>query len=158
MTKQASRLDALTAQMYAKKEIRDMKYFTARVLLFPVDPSYSKGYNKREKKHESSLTTMSWGPFLESPENFFGPEKPFVKLRPAYSIKLVYSYVVKGIKIKITAKFHASRRLRFEDTKRIMSPEMHPKTFGTFEKRAAGLKVITCMSTSISVTKCPLSL
>ena len=65
-----------------------------------------------------------WGPFLES------SEKPFVKLRPANSVKLVFSYVVKGIKIKITAKFRASRRLRFEDTKRIM----RPKCFGTFEK------------------------
>ena len=66
----------------------------------------------------------------------FGPEKPFVKLRPAYSVKLVFSYVVKGIKIKITAKFRASRRVRFEDTKRIMAPEIRPKSFGTFEKRA----------------------
>ena len=69
----------------------------------------------------------------------FGPEKPFVKLRPAYSVKLVFSYVVKGIKIKITAKFRASRRLRFEDTKIIMSPELHPKSFGTFEKQAPGM-------------------
>ena len=68
----------------------------------------------------------------------FEPEKPFVKLRPAYSAKLVFSYVVMGIKIKITAKFRAFRRLRFEDTKRIMSPEMHPKSFGTFEKQAPG--------------------
>ena len=30
----------------------------------------------------------------------FGPEKPFVKLQPAYSVKLFFSYVVKGIKIK----------------------------------------------------------
>ena len=37
--------------------------------------------------------------------------------------KIMTCYVVKGIKIKITAKFRASRRLRFEDTKRIMSPE-----------------------------------
>ena len=59
------------------------------------------------------------------------PEKPFVKLRLAYSAKLIFSYVVKGI--KITAKFRASRRLRFEDTKRIMSPEIRPKGFGTFE-------------------------
>ena len=36
----------------------------------------------------------------------------------------------------MTAKFRASRRHRFEDTKRIMSPEIHPKTFGTFEKQA----------------------
>ena len=36
----------------------------------------------------------------------------------------------------MTAKFRASIRLRFEDTERIMSPEMRPKSFGTFEKRA----------------------
>ena len=39
-----------------------------------------------------------------------------VKLRPAYSVKLVLSYVVKGIEMKITAKFRASRRFHFEDT------------------------------------------
>ena len=38
--------------------------------------------------------------------------------------------------MKITAKFRASRHLRFEDTRRIMTPEMVPKSFGTFEKRA----------------------
>ena len=41
-------------------------------------------------------------------------------------------------KIKITVKFRASRRLRFEDTKRIMLPEMRPKTLGIFEKQAPG--------------------
>ena len=74
------------------------------------------------------------GPFLEI------PEKPLVKLRPAYSVKLVFSYVVKGITIKITAKFRASKRLRFEDTNRISRPEMRPKSFGTFEKQAPGLR------------------
>ena len=34
------------------------------------------------------------------------------------------------------AKFRASRRLRFKDTKRIISPEIRPKSFGTFEKQA----------------------
>ena len=34
------------------------------------------------------------------------------------------------------AKCRASRRLRFEDTKRIISPEIRPKRFGTFEKQA----------------------
>ena len=68
----------------------------------------------------------TWGPFLES------PEKPFVKLRLAYSVKLVFSYVVTGI--KTTAKFRASRCLCFEDTKRIKSLEMRPKGFGTCEK------------------------
>ena len=64
------------------------------------------------------------GPVSRKSREVFCPEKPFVKTRPAYSVKLVFSYVVKGIKIKIIAKFGASRRLRFEDTKRIMSPEM----------------------------------
>ena len=70
----------------------------------------------------------------------FGPEKPFLKLRLAHSVKLVFSYVVKGRKIKVTAKFGAQRRLRFENTKRTTSPEMRPKSFRTFEKRAPGLK------------------
>ena len=45
-------------------------------------------------------------------------------LGPAYSVKLVFSCVVKRIKIitKITKKFCASRCLHFEDTERIMSP------------------------------------
>ena len=67
----------------------------------------------------------------------FPARKAIRKLRPAYSVKLVFSYV-KGINIKITAKFRASRRLRLEDTKRIMSPEIRPKSFGTFEKQAPG--------------------
>ena len=91
-------------------------------------------------------------PVSRNSRKLFGSEKPFAKLRPACSVKLVFSYVVKGIKIKITtsfpglfsaekspgnevvkitAKFRASRRLSFEDTKRIMSPEMRPKSLGT---------------------------
>ena len=84
------------------------------------------------------LSDKGQGPVSRKSRELFGPEKPVVKLRPAYSVKLVFSYVVKGIKIKITAKFRASRRLRFEDTKRIMSPEIRPKSFGTFEKQAPG--------------------
>ena len=68
----------------------------------------------------------------------FRPEKLFIKLQPARSIKLVFSEVVKGIKIEITAKFRASRGIPFEDTKIIRSPEMRPKSFGAFEKRASG--------------------
>ena len=33
-----------------------------------------------------------------SQKSVFGPDKPFVRLRPAYSVKLVISYVVKKIK------------------------------------------------------------
>ena len=76
------------------------------------------------------------GPVSRKSRKLFGPEKPFVKLRPANSVKPVFSYDVKGIKIKINAKFRASRSFRLEDTQRIMYPEMRPKSFGTFEKRA----------------------
>ena len=78
------------------------------------------------------------GPVSRKSRELFGPEKPLLKLRPAYSVKLIFSYVVKGVKVKIIAKFRASRRLRFGDTKRIMSPEIRPKSFGTFEKQAPG--------------------
>ena len=44
----------------------------------------------------------------------------------------------KGNKNKNNCKFRASRRLSFENTNRIMSPEMRPKSFGTFEKQAPG--------------------
>ena len=37
--------------------------------------------------------------------------------------------------MEITAKFRASRPLCFEDTKRIMSSEIRPKTFWAFEKQ-----------------------
>ena len=110
-------------------------------------------------KHESAknLTSVSLlrsrflGLVSRKSRKLFGPEKPFVKLLPAYSVKLVFSYVVKGIKIKITAKSRASRRLRFEDTKTIMSPEMHPKSFGTFEKRAPGYTKMKRMHNLLSV-------
>ena len=65
----------------------------------------------------------TWRAFLKRPGNFTGPESPFVKLQPAHSVKLVSLYVVKGIKIKITAKFRDTEHLRFEDTKRSMSSE-----------------------------------
>ena len=78
--------------------------------------------------------TRACGPFLES------PEKPFLKARLAYSIKLVFSHVVRGTKTKITAKFCALRRPRFEDTRKL-SPEMRPKSFGTCEKWVPGASV-----------------
>ena len=81
-----------------------------------------------------SLPAGTKGPFLES------PVKPFVILRLAHSGKLVFSHVVKGITKKITGKFRASRRLRFEDTKRIMSPEMRQKVSGLLRNRPQALR------------------
>ena len=47
--------------------------------------------------------------------------------------------------MKTTAKFRASRCLRFADTKKIMSPEIGPKSFGTFEKRAPGQRFFSVL-------------
>ena len=87
-------------------------------------------FEERGKREYSKENLPEQGPVSRK------SRKLFVKLRPAYPAKLVFSYAVKGIKIKITAKFRAFRHLRFEDTKRIMSPEMRSKSLGTFEKRA----------------------
>ena len=89
-------------------------------------PQFHIGYTLG---YDSSLGVLrvprNQGPVSRKSRKLFGPEKPFVKLRPAYCVKVVFSCVVKGIKIKIKikAKFRSLRRLRFEDTKRIMSPE-----------------------------------
>ena len=86
-----------------------------------------------------NIIDSAQGPVSRRSRQLFGPEKPFVRLQPAYSVKLVLSDVVKGMKMKIWTKCRASRSLRFKDTKRIMPPEMHPKSLGTFEKQAPGL-------------------
>ena len=52
------------------------------------------------KKNRVDLACVS-----QKTRKLYGPEKPFLKLRPAYSLELVFSYVVEGIKLKITAKF-----------------------------------------------------
>ena len=91
------------------------------------------GTRNRPEKFRDFWEIGPCGPFLES------PEKAFLKLRLAHSVKLVFSYDVWGMKIK-TAKFRALRNLYFEDTKRSMSRELRPKSFGTFEKRAPSLE------------------
>ena len=90
-----------------------------------------------ERPYRRAFFFLSFQLVPVSPKSrkLFGSEKPFVKLRPAYFVKLGFSYVLERINIKITTKYRTSRGLRFEDTKRNMSPEMRPKSFGTFEKR-----------------------
>ena len=54
-----------------------------------------------EEQLPSGCTCSTWhlGPVSRKSRQLFGPEKPFVKLQPAYSVKLVLSHVVKGIKM-----------------------------------------------------------
>ena len=84
--------------------------------------------------HILHVTAAKRGPVSRKSRKFFGPEKPFVKTPTCLFFKAGLFICCKRNKIKITATFLASRRLRFEDTKRIMSPEMRPKSLGTFER------------------------
>ena len=56
--------------------------------------------------------------------------------------------------MKLTAKFRASRRLCYEDTKRIVSPEIRPKSFGTFEKQAPGPQLSNYKSATMFLYAC----
>ena len=97
-------------------------------------------FSANHRAHQSSFCSdfqKYWGPFLESSVIFSGP-----KLRPAYSVQLIFSCVIKETITKINANFRASRRHRFEETKRIWSSEMRPKSFGTFD-RETGLGILT---------------
>ena len=80
------------------------------------------------------------GPVSRKSHKLFGSDKPFLKLRSAYSRKLVFYYDFKIRKGKFVAKFHVWKSLCFCDTKEILSPEIRPKSFGSFVKCAPGLK------------------
>ena len=74
-------------------------------------------------------TGVGLGSCFRKSRKLFGPEKPFVKFRSVYYVKLVFSHIVKGIKIKTTAKFRASRRFCIEDTKiQRYKENCHPKS------------------------------
>ena len=45
----------------------------------------------------------------------------------------------------------------FEDTKRIMSPKVHPKSFGTFDKQAPGPQVSLHLTGPLVITVCLLT-
>ena len=114
-----------TAKFRASKRLRFAD--TKRIMSPDMSP---KSFGTFEKQAPGAR-------FSKVPRTFRA-RKAILKLRPAYSVKLVCSYVVERIKINITAKFLAARRLHFEDRKRIMSPDLRPKSFGTFEKQPLG--------------------
>ena len=120
-----------------------VKYFTVTFIIFTTERySYSRmildyasdHQNVFDPSHNKVLTMDAMGlgnsraltlqiitiryPFLESPENFSGPKSHSYNCNPFFPVKQVFSYqvFVKVIKIKITAKFRASRSLRFEES------------------------------------------
>ena len=96
-----------------------------------------------------SVDTFPPGARFSKVPRTFGARKAIPKTPSSLFCKSVFfSYIVKGIKIKITARFCDSKCLRFEDTKSIMTAEMRPKSFGTFEKQAPGPEVFNIVQTS----------
>ena len=69
----------------------------------------------------------------------FGPEKSIYI--STISVKLVFSYVVKGIKIKIPTRFRASRRHGFEDTKKICQTTCTRNVSGLSRNESLGTTV-----------------
>ena len=79
------------------------------------------------------------GPVSRKSRKLFGPEKPFLS---SYSVKLIFSYLVKGKKIKITAKFRAIKLRNsvdgFSYNKNMLKDQLFKtsrKVLGTFEKQ-----------------------
>ena len=79
------------------------------------------------------------GPVSRKSRELFGPEKLVVKLQSACFEKLIFLHVFNIRKTKRIAKFDGLEPRRCEDIKGIVAPEIDPKSFGTFEKRAPGL-------------------
>ena len=61
--------------------------------------------HRRHEELRRSVKTIDPGALFSKVPKTFRARKAIRKLRPAYSVKLVFSFVVKGIKIKMTAKF-----------------------------------------------------
>ena len=76
------------------------------------------------------------GPVSRKSRELFGPEKLVVKLQSACFEKLIFLHVFNIRKTKRIAKFYGLEPRRCEDIKGIVAPEIDPKSFGTFEKRA----------------------
>ena len=72
------------------------------------------------------------GPVSRSSRDLFGPKKPAVKLESTCFEKLMLYNVFRGRKTKRMSKFHGLELRCCEDIKRIVAPEIGPKSFGTF--------------------------
>ena len=102
-------------------------------------PWISHTPNSRSKMDILTPLKDSKGPFLEVLRTFRA-QKAIRKITTCLFCKADLFICRKGNKNKNNCKVSCLGRLGFEDTKRIMSPEILPKSFGTFEKRATDYK------------------
>ena len=80
------------------------------------------------------------GPVSRKSRELFGPEKLVVKLQSACLEKLIFLHVFNIRKTKRIAKFEGLEPRRCKDIKAMVAPEIVPKSFGTFEKQAPGVR------------------
>ena len=85
---------------------------------------------------QKSRNFSGQGPVSRKSRELFGPEKVVVKLQSACFEKLIFLHVFNIRKTKRIAKFDGLEPRRCEDVKGIVAPEIDPKSFGAFEKRA----------------------
>jgi len=83
----------------------------------------------------SSRLSPEQGPVSRKSRKRFGPEKPFVRVRSANSVKLIFSYVVKGIKIKITKSFVPRDDLVVKIQRELCHPKCPRKVSGLSRNR-----------------------
>ena len=91
------------------------------------------------------------GPVSRKSREIFGPKKVVAKLQSACFEKLTFLHVFNIRKSKRIAKFDGLEPRRYEDIKGIVTPEIDPKSFGTFEKRAPGSFVANNYAKWISI-------
>ena len=80
------------------------------------------------------------GPVSRKSRELFGPEQLAVKLQCACFEKLIFLHVFNIRKTKRIAQFEGLEPRHCEDIKAVVAPGIGPKSFGTFEKQAPGLK------------------
>ena len=77
------------------------------------------------------------GPDSRKSRNLFGPEKSFIKLRLAYSVKLFFSYIVKEIKSKNKCKVSCLETPLFLRYKENFVTRKAPEKFRDFRETGA---------------------
>ena len=97
-------------------------------------------FDKNYPIHPRAPSSRSFslrGLFLESPENFFGSERPVVKLQSPCFEQVIFQHVFNA---RITKKVGKFGGLEPRCCEGIMAPEIGPRNFGTSEKQAPGAR------------------
>ena len=94
----------------------------------------------------STYRALHWHPKGQWPvsrksRKLFGPEKPFLKLRLAHSVKLVFSYVVKGRKIKSNCKVSCPETPSFWKYKENYVTRNAPEKFRDFRETGPRIQI-----------------